>query len=490
MHDKYHAKLRTADMRLFTFVFTFGVFTFSNACASTSFPPEIVKSAIDEGCTKESLSFLQTQPPEQVINPSNGVTALHYAVSTQDVDCVKKVYRALGGLNAQNKNGDTPLILAARLNERAFNYLISEGAEMNIVNKQGFGFKEFRRSRLLREIIPFTCTASLMNDFINLPERQRIDPITKKTPLHHAVIEGDLSCVKTVHYLFGGENTKDARGLTPIDYAIDEKNLKKVKFLIAHGAVVSKSDKQNSVVNEAKKSLRQTKQTASQQLENAMASGCKEETLSKIKHDGRLELGENQLTPLMYAAMHYDLACMKRVLKYFGGINQETENGATALMITGMTLAKEKSSFLISKGANPNKKTKLGFSFAHVAVSLGISVEIHGKCREEILKDLAKNPSEYFIDPIGGSSPLLTASWNSDIDCFKRVHKLFGGINYADSIGHTPLIQAAYMNDKERIEYLIKHGADTTYVTPRGHSYIDAMNSVEERRLKQTKDKQ
>lgn len=475
-------------MRLLILMVVSGLLVFSNGFANTQVPPDIVKRAIDEGCAKDLLTFLKHQPQEQLIKPSNGVTALHYAVSAQGVDCVKKVHRMLGYLNAQNKNGDTPLILAARFNEKAFNYLIGEGAKTHIVNKQGFGFQEFRRSRLLRERIPVTCTASLMQDFINLPERQRIDPITKKTPLHHAVIDGDLDCVKTVHYLFGGENAKDKEGFTPIDYAIDNKSQEKIKFLIAHGAVVSVSDKQDSMVKKAKESLIKTKKTVSQQLEDAMALGCKDEVLSKIKHDGSAGLGKDrELTPLMYATMHYDITCMKRVLKYFGGINQENEIGVTALIFAGATFAKDKSSFLISKGADPNKKTKLGFSYAHVAVSLEIAIEINSKCREDKLKELAKNPSEYFIDPIHGSSPLLSASWTSDTACFKRVHKLFGGINYVGAHGETALTRAASLNDKERVKYLINNGADTTHVTPRGRNYIDLMEAAEEYSQSKTK---
>jgi ankyrin repeat protein len=68
----------------------------------------------------------------------SGGTLLHYAVQHGDLPLVKSILARKADINAQDKNGDTALLLSLRLSlNDIFSYLLSSGANLSIKNKHG-----------------------------------------------------------------------------------------------------------------------------------------------------------------------------------------------------------------------------------------------------------------------------------------------------------------------------------------------------------------
>lgn len=99
---------------------------------------------------------------------------------------------------------------------------------------------------------------------------------------------------------------------------------------------------------------------------------------------------------------------------------------------------------------------------------------IQGDCGYEALEKYKDYPLETMLHPKARVHPLASAVVTNDLECVKKVHKLFGGINYPSSdeqLGHTPLFFAVTTGVDEAIEeYLIKNGADESIRDTRGNT--------------------
>lgn len=144
------------------------------------------------------------------ISGYDGYPALHRAVMAGLPTEITRLLKESGtDIDAKDKNGHTPLLVAIRYNNSdAAKLFIEHGANVNTVLENDEG--------LYRE--------------------------KGQTPLHHAVIENNLEIAKLLLDRNANVNAKDEKDKTPLHYAVVKNNPDIVQMLLDKRAEVDKSD--------------------------------------------------------------------------------------------------------------------------------------------------------------------------------------------------------------------------------------------------------
>lgn len=215
----------------------------------SSFDKDVIK-ILKNGCEHHGLIEIRKKYTD-LKSKKNGMTPLHYSILTGDKSCVEKVYHVFGGLNEKDFLGNTALI-ASVVSERkdVVDFLLSVKAEKHHSNKFGYNYYNLSNSRELFLKIGRGCDYQEIKKFKNIKSAY-IEPISKDTALHWAVIFGDLECVKNVNSMFGGVNIKNTKNKTPLMDAITIKDVDKIRYLINQGAIVPEKYKSNEFVQMA-----------------------------------------------------------------------------------------------------------------------------------------------------------------------------------------------------------------------------------------------
>ena len=163
---------------------------------------------------------------------------------------------------------------------------------------------------------------------------------------------------------------------------------------------------------------------------------------------------ENGRTPLQNAAALDDIELAKILLDSGASVDLPDGDGWTALMYAARFGKKgEVAAALIKAGANVKAKNRFGASVLEIAAGYGTSAEI----LEEIASRSTKSALvRAFFTAVGMGRP------SQILEVFFR-HGITANIVYK---GKTPLMLAAQTNtDTNCIEFLLKSGADKTFVT-------------------------
>ena len=105
--------------------------------------------AIAERADRQTICDLIMKCPNLYAADENGNTALHLAVINIDLPLVRGLIDLRAGLNIQNNNGDTPLLLVAKIGNRKLkNLLVMSGADMTIENNNGNTYNHIVNSHL------------------------------------------------------------------------------------------------------------------------------------------------------------------------------------------------------------------------------------------------------------------------------------------------------------------------------------------------------
>ena len=163
---------------------------------------------------------------------------------------------------------------------------------------------------------------------------------------------------------------------------------------------------------------------------------------------------ENGRTPLQNAAALDDIELAKLLLDSGASVDLTDGDGWTALMYAARFAKKgEVAATLIKAGANVKAKNRFGASVLEIAAGYGSSAEI----LEEIASRSTKSALvRAFFTAVGMGRP------SQILEVFFR-HGITANIVYK---GKTPLMLAAQTNtDTNCIEFLLKSGADKTFVT-------------------------
>lgn len=151
-------------------------------------PGALLRRAAAEGNIDQVKSLLDKNYINQ--SSSNGNTALHWSVLNQRYATTKLLLTFSGiDIEAKNKHGDTPLHLAAKLEDKKIVYrLIKAGAgKKNIINKQGFSPLDYAYQNANSFIVD-----KLKQKLPNLPFKDHeINPSSYKNTALHTLIANE-----------------------------------------------------------------------------------------------------------------------------------------------------------------------------------------------------------------------------------------------------------------------------------------------------------
>src|SRR5207248_364871 len=106
----------------------------------------------------------------------------------------------------------------------------------------------------------------------------------------------------------------------------------------------------------------------------------------------------------------------------------------------------------LGRGANPNKRTPLGYTPLMVAAALG-EVQI-----TDML--LAAGADVHVVDSRLGATPLHRAAQGGVIDCARLILDRGAFINLQSAtVGHTPLVDAVWSKKPAMVKFLLERGA-------------------------------
>jgi len=416
---------------------------------------------------REALRTLLRQKADVNTPQVDGTTALHWAVRLDDLDTADLLIRAGAKVGAANREGVTPMQLAA-LNGNAamIEKLVKAGADPNA---------------------PLSASGD--------------------TALMFAARTGTTDALKVLLETGANVNAKETwGGTTPLMFAAAERHPAAVKLLIEHGADVS---------------------ARSNFVAAANGRGFEGRTPSAPKPGQTVEeFASGWLTPLMFAAREGDLESARLLVGAGADVNAAAADGKDALGLAVFNGNYDLASFLIDSKSGVNKADTQGFTPLFWAVDrrnmetapnfpwmvTADPLPLIGK-----LLDAGANPNALVNNTprarMRAGSPrivfataLMRAAFSADLELCKlllahgadpkikssdgetmveaaaslgfiqgyskgktpaerlEVVKLFVGlgadVNDADDYGITPLMAAANLGDPKIIQYLVDQGAD------------------------------
>jgi ankyrin repeat protein len=288
------------------------------------------------------------------------------------------------------------------------------------------------------------------------------------TPLSEACTNGNATLVRSLLKAGANPNTPIATGETPLMICARSSNADAVRMLVEYGAAVNaKEPNQN--------------QTA---LMWAAAEKHPDVVQALIQTHADLKAGTKQgFTALHFAARVGDLESIKLLLGAGVDINLQTQagegesgrgatgSGYTPLLVATMRARVDTALYLLDHGADPNLGAA-GFTPLHWA-----STSWEG---------FASNPVYGFEDPMSGIpdrqaklrlvKALLAHGANVNARMTKRPPNFATG--YTDSVGATPVLLAASVDDVEMMRLLLEAGADPKIPTATNATAIMAATGL------------
>jgi ankyrin repeat protein len=172
---------------------------------------------------------------------------IYYAVEHGQLECVKEFAYSCD-VEKPEKNGMTPLMLAViKDNDQIVKYLI-ENCSVDPHVKLTQNVKETNLTKsdnAFIAAIKYGCI-KVLNYFFAADPNKIIDlKHNDMTPLHHAVLAGELTSVKRLIQLGAEINCQTKTGATPLLLAVERGHLNIVKYLLKKGAKTDIQLKQN-----------------------------------------------------------------------------------------------------------------------------------------------------------------------------------------------------------------------------------------------------
>jgi len=355
---------------------------------------------------------------------------------------------------------DSPLVEAARKQDQgAIRALLNQKTDVNARASDGSTallwlahWNNFDTADLL---LRAGADANLANDF-------------RMTPLSEACTNASAALVRLLLKSGANPNTAIATGETPLMTCAKTGNADAVRMLIEYGAAVNvKEPSQN--------------QTA---LMWAAAERHPDMVKALIESHADLQAHTKQgFTPLHFAARVGDLESVKLLLAAGVDVNLLTQSsepegprsgggsGYTPLLVAAMRAQVETALYLLEHGADPNISAS-GMTPLHWA-----STSWEG---------FASNPVYGFQDPMSGIpdrqsklrlvKALLAHGANVNARMTKRQPSFATG--YTDSVGATPFLLAASVDDVDMMRILLAAGADPKIATATNATAIMAATGL------------
>lgn len=155
-------------------------------------------------------------------------------------------------------------------------------------------------------------------------------------------------------------------------------------------------------------------------------------------------------------------------------IDKQNKEGYTALMYSAAAKRIECSMFMLKAGANPFLQDQEGDTFLHHLASLS-----HGVCDNdfvdvlEICTDCHVQPSNLLnIKNLRGYTPFLLAVNHQSIQVIEKWIEYGADVNVQTNLGSSCLFEAIYANSGEKVDLLLKRGAELNLTNVKGGSLL------------------
>lgn len=304
-------------------------------------------------------------------NLETGVTAIEYAVTTQNAAVLRALLQAKAQTNVRNRNGSTLLHLAgARGSTAVLELLLEWHADV----------------AALDDLQYTPLDICILNNQLNaLPillahgaDASRVRAADGRQPLHLACVRGFAAVIAPLVAAGASPVAKDRFGQTPLDLALAYKNLNVVAALVKLGSHVAAAQSAADAAMESATLRGQTEivrmllegsydparptPSGSTFLNDAALKGCRKVAQLLLDHGARVDVadGSGEL-PLHDAAMGGDGPTIGLLLDHGAEVDaRDRESGATPLMLAASLGRATAVRVLLARGARPELRDRAG----------------------------------------------------------------------------------------------------------------------------------
>ncbi|MGB6947407.1 MAG: ankyrin repeat domain-containing protein [Bryobacteraceae bacterium] len=378
-----------------------------------------IAAAARDGERAAAIALIRSNPENANEKLPDGTSALHWAVTSEDLEIVSLLLQAKVDVNAADPHGITPLALAcANANVEIVRTLIRAGANPNLAYAAGV------------------------------------------TPLMVAVHRPQPEIVRILLGAGAQVNARDSRPQqTALMIAVRENNAAAVRLLLDHGADVNAATRVG--------------QTPARRPPGA---GGGSHGLGIVRSGwperGYQDATPGGMTPLLYAARDGHAEIAKILIAAGAKVNAPDANKITPLLMAITNNQPDAADVFIQNGAEINSSDFWGRTPLWAAVEMR-DIEYsrggeHNVDRERLLQLIRT-----LLDR--GANPNARTA---EVPPTRRFLMGLGDISWVDFTGQTPFIRAALSGDLTVMKLLIEKGADPNIATTAGSTALMAAAGI------------
>lgn len=438
---------------------------------------------------------------------------LHTSIRNGEIEIVKKIIEKDNSvINATNRLGSTPLIVAASLDHvEICNFLIDNNADLNAANANGSTAIQFAALKgqldLVKKLIEKGAKVDVRNNL-------------GRNAIHYATFSGNIELFKYLEAKGLDMTPATADGGTMLHWACYGGNIEMVKYLLNREFSLKSVDKDgNSVlhwasignnlemlkflVDEKGLDVRMDDQTASNVLQAAASrrniEGVKYFLSKGYEIDEKFENGESIIH---LAGRIGDVDFIKYLIQKGADVNATDKQGSTALnnavfsgnldalailMDNGAVLAPSvcKESACASSITPLHQATWRAPNVVEYFIKRGVDINTLDDDHKTALHEAFAGDSTRSIKLLcdaginlnqqdkNGMTALHVGTKRGKVDGIKLLMKYKPDVNIIDISGRSPLHYAAIKGNNEIIDLLLKANADVNTKDIKGNSSLD-----------------
>ena len=415
------------------------------------------------------VSLLLQHGANPYLTDRAGWTALHCAASNGSVDGMQELLKACrDGMDAVNKDGETPLLLAIRMHrEEIARALMAAGADVRACNNEGQNSLDVARSEKLHGLVvelhnmgayPHKDRALLdmardgrldrMKVFFENNPDAEVDVRDENgmTPLMFAAATGHTECAEMLLGAGADVAARDNVGMTPLLFAALEGRMDALKLLLSKG-----SDMQASTKGGWTPLLLAVGHRHTGMAQFLMQSGANVNATNI-----------EEASPLHVAATNNHCVMVELLIVHGASLEAEDAYGWTPLMVASAYGHASVVKLLLQAGASVDHRDENGWSAVHCAASSG-SVDA--------LRLLAERGADIAEPSQNQRTALSISSGLGYLDMVRYlVEERRLPLNDGDYQGWTPLMHAAALGQEGVVGYLLDKGADASLKNKSGET--------------------